>query len=396
MFQKVVIVPLASISPPWTRCLPASTLRDGSFGSGSRALSFSVRKSAARTRACLRADPTSCRPRTSVLLPGRGSRSRRRAKAPRPTGSTRSRRRSRSCRWTGACRRSRPASSASRRRGRAPRGGPTRLLVVRVEAVPAEAGRDLEFADRDRVQQRTPRTCWTVVSTCEETWRCRRTGRADSGAAGSSSGTPVYGAADRVGGLAAELDARDERVAERSGVELERRVELVLEEGLGALGGDLVARHLDLVERRLRRRRARQPRLGDAAVAGVAGVARLVPDRDVRRELVREADRAHVGARVEEGSVLEAVVVGAVDRRGLVEVPGDAVVGNVPGRQVEVRQRQLGRAVEAESDRRRDAPPRFCVTSRPATWFWLPMAESWNAAPSPKAGIGWSMSAVTR
>ena len=53
MFQNVVIVPLASISPPWTRCLPARTLRDGSFGSGSRALTFSVRKSAARSASLL-------------------------------------------------------------------------------------------------------------------------------------------------------------------------------------------------------------------------------------------------------------------------------------------------------------------------------------------------------
>ena len=195
-----------------------------------------------------------------------------------------------------------------------------------------------------------------VVSTCDETFGVPANSSCGFGRSRLVVGHAGVLAPDRVGGLAAELDARDERVAERAGVELEGRVELVLEEGLRALGGDLVARHLDLVERRLRRRRPRQARLGDAAVAVVAGVAGLVADRDVGRELVREADRAHVGARVEEGAVLEAVVVGAVDRRRLVEVPGDAVVGDVPGGEVEVRQSQLGRAVEAERDRRRDAP----------------------------------------
>ena len=103
------------------------------------------------------------------------------------------------------------------------------------------------------------------------------------------------------------------------------------------------------------RDRAEDLRFGDLHVAQVAGVARLVAYGDVRVEIVFRAQGSDVVLGAEIISFAEAVVVVAGDGRGLVEEPGNAVVGYVVRLLIEITERHAGGGSQTEGEGGRHA-----------------------------------------
>ena len=129
---------------------------------------------------------------------------------------------------------------------------------------------------------------------------------------------------------------------DEAGLEMRAEIGLIGEEILDAVGGELIAVDDDVGERRGKAGSDAGSggqsglRLSDADVAIVAGIAALVAEREVRAEVVLDAEGGDVVAGPEiVAAVIEAVVVVARDRRGTVEEPRDAVVGNVVGLLIE-------------------------------------------------------------
>ena len=97
-------------------------------------------------------------------------------------------------------------------------------------------------------------------------------------------------------------------------------------------------------------------RLSDADVAVVAGIAALVTEREVRAEIVLDADGGDIVASAEiVATVLEAVIVVSRDGRRTVEEPRDPIVWNVVGLLIEAADDDAGWCPEAEGKRRSDA-----------------------------------------
>src|SRR5262249_2343281 len=111
----------------------------------------------------------------------------------------------------------------------------------------------------------------------------------------------------------------------------------------------------DLRQGRRRSNRSEYLSLGDADIAVVTCVTRLVANRDVRAEIVLLAQRDDIVPGAQVISVAEAVIVVARDRRGLVEKPGNSVIGNFVGLLIQVAERHASTGSQAKRQGGRDS-----------------------------------------
>ena len=148
-------------------------------------------------------------------------------------------------------------------------------------------------------------------------------------------------------------------MAERAGVELHDHIGLVLQEGFRAVDCDLVAKNVDLTERRGQRVGVQSGRvdlrLGDANVAMVVRVTGLVAEGDVAVDVVLELHRPHVHVGLQIVAMLKAIIVAALHRGRTIEEPGDAVVRRVVGALMQIAECEAGGRAQSEGQRGSDA-----------------------------------------